>query len=181
MANTIDLNKSAFIFIADKTLREDLEDALLFAMYLIDTAQKATEKRYHGEFNRVIVLYIAAVVEALCLFLLEKSGTKKERTEYKDVVSIHNDRITIDNGELIMAIKSKKRLELRDIPFVESISLLYGAGKINVHLKNRLSSLREKRNSQHLYSREKDQIFQKDVSESIKTLVMLQRIIENLN
>jgi len=181
MASVIDLNKSAFVFIADKTLRDDLEDALLFALYLIDTAQKATEKRYRGEFNRVIVLYIAAIVEALCIFLLEKSEVKKERIEYKDVVSIHNNRIIVDNGELAVAIRSRKQLKLKDIPFAESISLLCGAGKINNRLKGRLNLLREKRNSQHLYNRERVRISRKDVSESIKTLAILQRHIEKTN
>jgi len=178
MSNGTSFDKSFFNFIHNKILREDLDDALLFATYLIDTAQQVAEEKYKEEFHRVIVLYIAAAVEALCLFLLEQYGVSKKKAEYKNITPVHIEGVVVKDGELVVAIKKKEPIDLKEIPFAESILLLCNAEKIDDTLKDKLNSLRQKRNSQHLYGRGKNRISQKDVVESIKTLLIFRQYIE---
>jgi len=177
-----------FDFVPDKVLREGLEDAMLFVFYLIDTASaagKVKERQYKEELHRVTVLYIASVVEAMCLFYLEQNQVVREKVEYKNVTRICVEGVSVNEGELVAAIRRKTEPALKEVPFADSINFLYKCGKISGNLKRRLDSLRKKRNTQHLYGRGRNRpspmdVF--DVFESMKTFRLIYRHIRrNLN
>ena len=171
---------SFFDFIQNKILRNDIEDALLFVAYLVDTSADIRENKYREEFQRVIILYIASVVEAVCLFLVEKHKLKTEKSDIKNIISVSIKDVKVDNGDLIIAIRKKKDCNIKEIPFAETIILLSNANLINNNIKKNLDTLRLKRNSQHLYGRGKNRISKKDVEQSLKTLSSLLSNIKNL-
>ena len=115
---------SDFAFITDVRLRGDVEDALYFTAYLIDAGDKTRLNRYKEEFYRATVLYIASVIEALCLFFIDNKKLVGTKHEYKYERPLNFPPISLTEGELICAIKVKRNLALKDIPFFEAIKIL---------------------------------------------------------
>ena len=169
------LNGQTFSFITDVALREDLEDALLFVAYLIDLAQQVAEERYREEIHRVIVLCLAAVVEALCLFVLEHKQIPLEREEYKNILPVSLPGVSVAQGELILAVRKRKSSNIADVPFVQSIDLLSKHKIISPSLKRQLTTLRGHRNSQHLYGRGRNRISREDVASALRALELFQQ------
>lgn len=165
-------------FITDKTLREDVKIALGFSSYLIRNSAKA--KRHHKrELRRVVILYVASVAEALCLFLIRRGGLSKEKIEYKYPHTITIPNIIVpDKKAIIVALQEKVSPSLTDVPLFDTINILRKGKMITVPFAKRLHTLREKRNSQHLYDRASKHISAIDVNQAFSVLQSLFRIIK---
>ncbi|MDP3874974.1 MAG: hypothetical protein Q8Q22_00425 [bacterium] len=166
-------------FITDGTLRADIKIALGFSSYLVRNSAKA-KKHYRRELRRVVILYVASVVEALCLFLISRSSLSKEKMEYKNahVIKIP-DIVLLPKGKvLVVALQEKIPLSLTDTPFFDAINILRGGRIVTTAFAERLHTLREKRNSQHLYNRASKHISATDVNQAFSALQGLFRIIQ---
>src|SRR3989344_3873049 len=124
---------SEFAFISDKRLREDISDALFFAAYLLEAADKTKAKRYKEEFYRATVLYVAS-------------------------------------GYIVIGIREKKLLELREIPFVEANRALVSEAIISKKLGSKIDQIRIARNTQHLYGRARSRMSRKEISTAFEAL-----------
>lgn len=163
-----------FGFVLDKKLRADIEDVLNFSSYLVIAASRVSDRRYKEEFYRVIVLYVASIVEALCMYLIAHKKIPLEKLEYKSPQVVRIMGVQVEGGELVVAKRCPAALNTREIPFVEAIRLLKGKRIISSSLQKSLNSLRSKRNSQHLYGRRDDGITRKDVGFAFDALAKLQ-------
>ena len=179
MTSSLPVGDQSFGFLIDEELREDLEDALLFASSLIDLAEGATIDRHREEFNRVIILYLAAIVEALCLSFLARANIKGVKIDYKNILPVNLPEVVVADGELIIAVRKSKLVDLKQVPFAQAINLLHQNKLVNLKLKNRLTALRVRRNSQHLYGRGESRVSRRGVSESARTLEILLLTIKN--
>lgn len=164
-------------FVTDRTLREDIKIVLGFSSYLVRNSAKA--KRYQKrELRRVVILYVASVAEALCLFLIRKGGLSKKKIEYKYARTITIPGIVVpDKKALIIALQEKVPLSLIDMPFFDAINLLREERIVTVAFARRLHALREKRNSQHLYGRASNHVSATDVRRAFSILQSLFKII----
>ena len=113
-----------FGFITDARLRGDIKIALGFSSYLIRLSAKA-QKNYKRELRRVVILYTASVVEALCLFLIKQNNLSKEKLEYKYARTIVMPGVSLPKGNTqVVALQEKIPLFLTDIPFFDAINIL---------------------------------------------------------
>lgn len=168
-------------FITDKALREGIRIAIGFSSYLVSISDKAKNIKHKGELHRVVILYVASVVEALCLFLIEKSGLQKEKIEHKYInpIKIPDCILIPEEKFVVVALQEKITLSLTEIPFVEAIGMLKDGKIITSHFAQRLHKLREKRNSQHLYGRAFRHISAKDVNSAFSILQNIFNIMKN--
>ncbi len=176
-----ELKNDGLRFIADKTLRADIKIALGFASYLIRISAKA--KGYHKrELRRVVILYVASVVEALCLFLLRQKGLSKEKIEYKhaQAIKLPSGVIVPSGKNLVIALQEKTNPPLPEIPFVDAINTLKNEGVVLNVLADKLHTLRVKRNSQHLYGRTSSRVSTIDVNHAFLVLQSLFKIIQKI-
>ncbi|KKU49844.1 MAG: hypothetical protein UX71_C0005G0057 [Parcubacteria group bacterium GW2011_GWA1_47_10] len=173
MAKRVLLSKHPFSKIKNKRLRTDLYDALYFIAYLIEGIDRAKEKRYKEEFLRVIILYIASVVEALCLFLVESNSLILKKEECSHIRQISMPGVSVETGQLVIAIQKDKDIKIRDLPFAEAIKVLSKNRKISDTLYEKLNTLRTTRNTQHLYSRKNSSVSNDDVKNAYSSLDLL--------
>ena len=159
-----------FSFIADKRLRGDGEDALDFSAYLISSADEAKEPRYKEEFYRATVLYVASVIEALCLFLVETKKLSREKIEYKYPQRLNVEGVSVSVGELVAAVKIKTPRNLQDLPFAEAIGILRRNNIVPEPLAKDLDSVRIARNTQHLYGRTDGVMSRKEIQAAFDAL-----------
>ncbi|MBI2048170.1 MAG: hypothetical protein HYT27_03445 [Parcubacteria group bacterium] len=165
------------VSITDKRLREDIKIALAFSSYLVRSSAKA-KGYYKRELRRVVILYVASVVEALCLFLIKQSGLSKEKTEYKNARAITMPGLTVQDGKvLVAALQVKTSLSLVETPLSDAINILRRGNVVTLAFEKRLHKLREKRNSQHLYGRASKQMSKADVTRAFVILQGLFNII----
>lgn len=169
-------------FITDKTLRADMKISLGFSSYLIRNSAKATNQYNRRELHRVVILYVASVVEALCLFLLRQKGLSKEKIDYKCARAIKlPDGVVMPSGKvLVIALQEKTFLSLSDVPFVDAINTLQNEGVIVNAFAKKLHALRVKRNSQHLYGRTSSRISTTDVNRAFLVLQNLFKTIQKI-
>ena len=161
---------SEFAFISDKRLREDISDALFFAAYLLEAADKTKAKRYKEEFYRATVLYVASAIEALCLFLINLKQISREKTEYRHTREITIPGVSVASGDIVIGIREKKLLELREIPFVEANRALVSEAIISKKLGSKIDQIRIARNTQHLYGRARSRMSRKEISTAFEAL-----------
>lgn len=164
-------------FISQKSLRSDIEDALSFAGWLIS---KKTKKEIHKrELYRVVVLYVASVVEALCSYLLDENVLKIEETKYKSPTTIKlPDDISVPQGKILAVVWcNKKEICPPEVSFKDAINKLMSSSILSEKFSKKLHALREKRNSQHLYKRATKNVSTRDVNFSVKILSELLGII----
>lgn len=163
-----------FSFISDARLRRDVEDALEFSVYLIRAADNTSESRYQEEFYRATVLYVASVIEALCLFFIKIKKLSKHKTEYKypQKIDVKNVKVSF-GGELVVALKSRSARSLQEIPFAEAIDVLKQSGTISEVLAGDLDAVRTARNTQHLYGRTRRGMSRKEIQASFTALTNL--------
>ncbi len=176
-----ELKNDGLGFIADKTLRADIKIALGFASYLIRISAKA--KYYHKrELRRVVILYVASVVEALCLFLLRQKGLSKERVDYKyaQAIKLPSGVIMPSGKNLVIALQEKTNPFLPEIPFFDAINTLQSEGVVLNTLADKLHALRKKRNSQHLYGRTLSRVSTTDVNRAFLVLQNLFKTIQKI-
>lgn len=157
--------------IADNKLRQDVDDALLFIVYLIDASIKVSEKRHKEEFYRVIILYIASVIEAICLYIIETKNITFTKIECKHIQQLPQlPDVTVTSGKLVIAIQKEKNVQMKDMPFKESIDLLNTNKVISDELSKKLHLLRETRNTHHLYRRRVSSLTIKDITKAASCL-----------
>ena len=166
-----------FAFISQKSLRSDIEDALGFAAWLI--TKKTKNKIHKRELYRVVVLYIASVVEALCSYLLDENNLKIEETKYKSPTTVKlPDDVSVPQGKILAVVWcNKKEICPPKISFKDSINKLMSSGILSEKFAKKLHVLRDKRNSQHLYKRSTKNVSTRDVNFSVKILSELLDII----
>ena len=71
-------------FITDITLRRTIEDSVEHTLVLYkETKEETKSKLYKEETYRVIVLYTAAIIEAVLLYLYKKHGEEMTYLDYK--------------------------------------------------------------------------------------------------
>ena len=160
-----------FVFISDHRLKADILDALDFSAYLTVTLSGAREGLFKRELRRTNVLYIASVIEAVCLFLLEKKKVLVEKVEYKYVCPLKTPpEVSISSGILVFALQVRGTFPFQNTAFAQAIQTLKAKKIIAVSLAEDLDYIREARNTQHLYRRSSKHISQGDVESALATL-----------
>lgn len=162
--------ESEFNFISKKRLRNDIVDAVLFTAYLLEAADKTSAKRYKEEFYRATVLYVASVVEALCLFLVDLKKISPEKIEYRHIQTINVPVVSTASGDLVIGIKDKVPFRLREIPFVEANRCLAYEKVISKKLSLAIGQVRQARNTQHLYGRTTARMSHKEIANAFEAL-----------
>jgi len=162
-------------FISDKSLRSDIEDALGFATWLIGSVRKNIKKEYKREVYRVVILYVASAVEALCLYMMHTHGLKNEETKYDSPSHVKLPAgVSVPSGKKLALVWCEKTIpSLPATPFKNSINSLSNGSIIRKPFADDLHWLREKRNTQHLYARKSKRVLKKDVTKSVNVLLRL--------
>ena len=167
----------SFEFVVSKELKADITDALGFSAYLTIESLNAKEGTLKRELSRTNVLYVASVIEALCLFLLKEKKLSVDNVEYKQTRTISiPPEVSVSLGILVIALQVKETLQ--SIPFARAIQALKENKIITKLLFDDLDSVRKARNTQHLYARSSRDMSQKDVKNALITLRKLLRVIE---
>ncbi len=164
-----------FGFISNKSLRSDIKDALGFAAWLIGASGKKIKKEHRRELHRAVVMYIASVVEALCLYLMDTHGLKIKETRYKSPLQIKLPAdVSVPAGKTLALVWCEQSTPaLPKTPFSDSINSLSNGRVVKQSFAAKLHWLRNKRNTQHLYARESKVVSKKDVTKAIEILSML--------
>lgn len=163
--------------VGDK-LYQDILDALHFAVYLIDASTQAGKKRHREEFYRVIILYIAAVVEAACLCLVKIKKIQPTKLELRKIEPIFGWSKKRKNHQYIVAVREEIKLPLAKLNFDRAIKILKEHKILPDELTSKLIKLKDMRNTQHLYNRRKRSVNTKDVGLASDVFM---EILEELN
>src|SRR3989338_8736303 len=157
-------------FITDRILREDIKTALEFFVYLTGESAKTKSRRKRKELYRTAILYVASATEALCLFLLARSGVKREKVDckYQSEITLPPD-VVVPRGKLVVALQERTPIPLEEMPFAQVIGTLAHEKLIPKQLAASLDALREARNTQHLYARRSHTVSEKMVSRAFAT------------
>lgn len=142
-------------FIPDIVLRKDIRNALDFSVYLIDASAEAKSRVRKKELRRSALLYVASIVEALCLFVIKKENLLLEKVDLKSAQAITLPQgATMPQGmSLVIAFQEKTIQPLQKFPFNNAINLLQQSTLISSAFAKKIHELKERRNSQHLYGR----------------------------
>jgi len=160
-------------FIDDEDLRHKADNALKYATYLMLSHYKNSNENFKEETCRVIVLYIASILEAVLLYLYSKQGKKIEKIEYKEITILKPVFQNKENGgETVLAIKTKKVISENNIGIHELIKH-FEKNKIITKAETGvgLNEINEMRNTHHLSKDRNQKCTIIDVEKALEMLI----------
>ena len=107
------MNEDELDFITDNTLRKTIEDSIEYVYVLTEESKKKEDRSalYKEETYRVIILYIASIIEAILLYLYKRQSDKITYTYYKFINPLHEDYQHASDRESPVIIAVQKTVE----------------------------------------------------------------------
>lgn len=139
-------------FITDSALRQRIEDSVEYVYTTLELSKDATKNEtFRSETHRVIILYIASIIEAVLFYLYVKREVHIQKEEYKKVYEIGNGytNTEVPSGKVIVAAVKMVDKKESEISFKELVTFLE-AQKILKKTSTLMMSLFNMRNSFHL-------------------------------
>ena len=157
------MSGSNFPFIKNDILRKNLDDAFQHILILIPLSESATyDETAKSVLRKTIVIYTGSIVEALLYYLLDTQ--LKESDLQNNTWEVVNERVLYSVSDFHKIIAGEKKQKIEHIK-KEKLNL----GQINTVLKDKqiisralfqkIDSLREMRNAQHIGAHTEVKIF----------------------
>lgn len=139
------------MFIADTALRRKIEDAIemISVLYLLEK-QEHLPQVFLKENRRIIILYSAAIIEAILLYVVKKKRWTIERTSYKNVSALPNNYQLDSKSTLVVAKQVQETRSEKELMLDVVLRTCLEKGVINLHLKPKIEKAKNVRNTFHL-------------------------------
>ena len=140
-------------FIEDSHLRKTLEDSIEFIYVLYERSKEGNQKNlYKEETYRIIILYVAAVIEAVLFYFYKKRGEKIEHLEYKHVQALPREFIHSSKKDcvLVVAVQEKSVKKEYDIGLHGLVNFFRDKKLIREDTTRKILELNDLRNTFHL-------------------------------
>lgn len=140
-------------FITDSVLRQRIEDSVEYVYTTLELSKDATKNEtFRSETHRVIILYIASIIEAVLFYLYVKREVHIPKEEYKKVHEIGNGYINteVPSGKVIVATVRMVNKKESEISFKELVTFLEAQEVLKNETSMKMISLFNMRNSFHL-------------------------------
>ncbi len=70
-------------FVTNVKLRKTIEDSIEYIYVLFDKSREEDNDLFKEETNRIIILYVISIIEAILLFIFTQRGDQMNKLEYK--------------------------------------------------------------------------------------------------
>jgi len=140
-------------FITDSALRQRIKDSVEYIYTTLELSKDATKKElFRAETYRVIVLYIASVIEAILFYLYSRRGIYLQKEEYKKVHLVGNGYVNteVSSGKVIIATVKTVDKKESEIGFKELVIFLEAQKILKKETSKQMLSLYNMRNTFHL-------------------------------
>ena len=171
---------SDFDFIKDSLLRKNIEDSIEY-IYLLHQESKEKGKNilYKEETNRVIILYVISVIEALFLYFYKNISEKDVNIDYKVLQELPKDIISKkEKGKIVLALKQENEKKEYELMLHTLVNFFEKVGRIKSSTKTRILELNQLRNTFHLSKKRKNKCNTKAVEDALDLLVY---VIKNIS
>ncbi|MEN9604403.1 MAG: hypothetical protein RJB39_88 [Candidatus Parcubacteria bacterium] len=143
-----------FDFIPDQDIRKNLENAVDFILVLIEKQKDASESDtslYMEEINRVLILYIVSIIEALLSYIYHLHPDKMTRLEYKEIKEIGKNYINSKiAGKVVAAVQVHVERQSSEITLKSLIEFLQHKKILKKETAEAIRKFNHIRNSVHL-------------------------------
>ena len=139
-------------FINDKELRKTLENSIEY-IYVLHERSKSDgrHKLYQEETYRVILLYVASIIEAILLYFYKVRGEKIQYTEYKFVnVLLSQYEHTEKKGfPVVVAVQEKVEKKEHQLGMRELVTFFRGKSLMTEKTAEDILDINDVRNTIH--------------------------------
>lgn len=175
------LNTSDLTFITTLSLRSKLVGAIktISDLYTISEGPD-TKPLLSIEIRRVIVLYVASIIEAILLFLYKKTNINQSKIEYTDICVLPNSFQLEKDKRFVVAKQIETARSDRELMLDVLLKVFIDKKAISTELETKIKHAKDVRNTFHLSKlRGGILVNKKKVDASIEALYEIVEITRN--
>jgi len=112
-------------FITDSKLRKTIEDSFEYIYVLFDNSkQEEKNKLFKEETNRIIILYVISIIEAILLFIFLKRNDEISKLEYKFIQTLPEEFKHLEQKDypIVVAVQKKVKKKEHEIGLFELVN-----------------------------------------------------------
>ena len=167
-------------FITETKLRKTIEDSIEYIYVLFNRSKKEGESDlFREETNRIIILYVISIIEAILLFIYTKRGDIITKVDYKFVTTLPNEykHSSEENNPVIIAVQKKIKKQDRDIGLFELVGFFKEKKLMIERTAEKILKMNDIRNTFHFNKIRSDNDC--DISHVESALSLLVYVIKN--
>jgi len=169
-----------FDFIKDTKLKKNIEDSIEY-IYLLHQESKEDEKNilYKEETNRVIILYVISVIEALFLYFYKNIDKKLTNTKDTILKDLSKDvQPKNKEGKVLLIVRKEEEKKEHELMLHTLVKFFEKEKKIKKETADKILELNSMRNTFHLSKDRKNKCSIEMVENALSLLVY---IIKNVS
>ncbi len=171
---------SDFDFIKDTKLRKNIEDSIEYILILHqESKEEGKNNLYREETNRVIILYVISVIEALFLYFYKNIKEKIVAVKYKELKNLGNEvQAKTSEGEVFLVVKFEKEKKEWELMLRTLVKFFEKGKRIKPETAKKILELNSLRNTFHLGKERENKCDTEKVEEALSLLFY---IIKNIS
>lgn len=160
-------------FITDKDLRDRVEKSVRYTLVLFKDSDKNSDAVHREEANRVIVLYVISIIEAIIFFFYEQSKEKIMKTEYVNITNLPDTYSDISKPgfQLVIATRQEVERKTSQLGLVNIVNFFRGKGLILQTTADSILELNDISNTFHLSKKRSVECTNEKVNEAVELLI----------
>jgi hypothetical protein len=160
-------------FITDDDLRDKVQKSIHYILVLVGDLDKNKDVLYKEESNRVIILYVISIIEAILFFFYEQGQEKIMKTKYVSITNLpkkYSDN-TKSGQQLVIAAKQEVEKKMSQISLVTVVNFFESKELILSKTAKNILELNDISNTFHLNKKRTVECTNEKVDEAVKLLL----------
>ncbi len=153
MAKERDKNSTEDLsFIEDAILRDNIESSIRYIYLLFSRSLSENDADFKTETHRVIVLYVASVVEAILLYVYRERGQPQEIVEYKHPTQLSGEFFhkALPGKKVVVAVQVSRAAGEREMMLDKLITFFQEKKLMKKVFAEKIVAAKDIRNTFHL-------------------------------
>ncbi len=145
------ISTADFLFISDTTIRLKITDAIetISGLYFVEQDKKYTVE-LSKEIRRIIILYVASVIEAVMLYVYRKYNFSLTKLNYSEVVILPDNFQFQTGSRVVIAKQIVETKNERELMLDVLVKLFLEKKIISKKLAKKIKKTKDIRNTFHL-------------------------------